>query len=344
MRARPPDAYVSPKGYVAYRASKPVRIDGKLDDPAWLAAPWTVDFVDIEGDRRPPPRFRTRAKMLWDDDYFYIGADLEEPHVQATLMRHDSYIFQDDNDFEVFLNPDGNNHNYAELEMNALNTTWDLRLRKPYRDRGKPEDDWEIPGLKTAVHVDGTINNPRDVDQGWTIEIAIPWEAVGALRDNEKSQAVPRDGDQWRVNFSRVEWRFDIANGEYVRRKDLREDNWVWSPQGIVDMHQPERWGYVQFSTAAPGHATFQPDPTGPAKHVLHRIYHAQLSFEEEHGRYAATLDELGLADVSDGSLANPPRLQAAAGRFQASVDVRLPGGKIQRWCIREDSRVWLDR
>ena len=117
-------------------------------------------YVDIEGDAKPLPRFRTRAKMLWDDEFFYVAAELDEPHVWATLTQHDAVIFQD-NDFEVFLNPDGNNHNYAELEMNALNTTWDLRLRKPYRDGGKAEDRWDIPGLKTAVHVNGTVNVNR---------------------------------------------------------------------------------------------------------------------------------------------------------------------------------------
>ena len=29
---------------------------GRLDDAAWAAAPWTGDFVDIEGDRRPRRR------------------------------------------------------------------------------------------------------------------------------------------------------------------------------------------------------------------------------------------------------------------------------------------------
>src|SRR5262249_46783019 len=163
VRARPPDAYVPPRGYVCYRAAGPIIFDGKLDDAAWQAVPWTEDFVDIEGDRRLPPRFRTRAKMLWDDRYFYIAAELEEPHVQGTYTQHDSYIFHEDNDFEVFLDPDGDNHNYAELEMNALNTTWDLRLRKPYRDGGPAENSFEIPGLKTAVHVNGTLNNPHDI-------------------------------------------------------------------------------------------------------------------------------------------------------------------------------------
>jgi WD40 repeat protein/serine/threonine protein kinase len=341
VRARPPDAYVPPRGYVAYRAAGPVAFDGRLDEGAWKDAAWTDDFVDIEGDKRLKPRFRSRAKMMWDERYFYIGAELEEPHVQGTYTKHDSYIFHEDNDFEVFLNPDGNNHNYAELEMNALNTTWDLRLRKPYRDGGKGEDDWEIPGLKTAVHVNGTINNPRDIDTGWTVEIAIPWEIVRALNDNDHPAGPPRDGDQWRVNFSRVEWRWDIVDGKYVRRKDRREDNWVWSPQGAVNMHQPETWGYVQFSTAAPGTAAFRPDPAGPGKHLLHRIYYAQKAFHKEHGRYARSLAELGLADLRDETLAGPPVLEADNEHFRATVDAKLPDGGSRRWHIREDSRVW---
>ena len=69
--------------------------------------------------------------MLWDDNYFYIAEQLEEPHVWATLTKHDSVIFQD-NDFEVFIDPDGDNQEYYEIEINALNTDWDLLLKKAY--------------------------------------------------------------------------------------------------------------------------------------------------------------------------------------------------------------------
>src|SRR5215207_2866652 len=88
-----------PKIYECVRADAPIRIDGRLDDSAWRRAPWTDAFIDIQGTSKPTPRFRTRAKMLWDDEYFYVAADLEEPHVWATLTRHDSVIFHD-NDFE----------------------------------------------------------------------------------------------------------------------------------------------------------------------------------------------------------------------------------------------------
>jgi hypothetical protein len=120
-------ALAAPRTYECRRSPDPLRIDGRLDEPAWTAAPWTDLFVDIEGDAKPRPRFRTRAKMLWDDRNFYIAADLEEPHVWATLTKHDAVIFHD-NDFEIFLDPNGDTLEYYELEVNAINTTWDLFL------------------------------------------------------------------------------------------------------------------------------------------------------------------------------------------------------------------------
>jgi Carbohydrate family 9 binding domain-like/WD domain, G-beta repeat len=342
VRAQPKDAYVPPKGYVAYRAvgkrGEAIRIDGKLDEEAWKAAPWTDDFVDIQGEDRIKPRFRTRVKMLWDDNYLYIGAEMEEPHVQGTFTKRDSYIFHEDNDFEVFINPDGNNHNYAELEMNALNTVWDLRLKKPYRDKGRAEDAWDIPGLKTAVHVDGTINNPRDIDKGWSVEIAIPWEITKAL--NDKPGKPPRDGDHWRINFSRVQWRYDVVDAQYVRRKERREDNWVWSPQWAVDMHRPEMWGYVQFSTAQPGTAKFRPDPSGRARHVLQRIYAAQSAFHAKNKRYARDLTHLDLGGLRFDGLVGPPILETGNGGYRATVELRRPDGATPSWRIREDSLV----
>lgn len=232
----------APLTYDCPRAAAPVQIDGLLDDPVWLLARWTDDFVDIQGDVKPAPRFRTRVKMLWDDEYFYVGAWMEEPHVWATLTEHDSVIFHD-NDFEVFIDPNGDTLEYYEFEINALNTGWDLFLDKPYRKGGKARNDWEIPGLRTAVHVDGTLNDPQDRDRAWSVEIAFPWKA---LAQYAQKPAPPRPGDEWRVNFSRVEWQHEIVAGNYGKAK-TREDNWVWSPQGVVNMHIPERWGRVRF-------------------------------------------------------------------------------------------------
>ena len=127
---------------------------------------------------------------------------------------------------------------------------------QPYRDGGPAIHAWDIAGLRTAVDLRGTINRPEDRDEGWSIETAIPWKI---LAEAAPRRARPRAGDQWRVNFSRVQWQLDVRDGRYAKRLDpqtgkpMPEDNWVWSPQGAVNMHMPERWGVVQFSDRSAG-------------------------------------------------------------------------------------------
>ena len=231
------------KNYVALRAEKSPEIDGKLDDPAWKAAEWSDEFADIEGTHKPKPRHRTRMKMCWDDDALYIAAELEEPHVWAKETAHDSIIFMDP-DFEVFIDPDGDGLFYGELELNARNTTWDLLLPKRYTEGGKAINGWEIIGLKTAVQVNGTINKSDDADTGWTAEIRWPWKG---LKEISTADFPPKTGVKHRINFSRVAWDFDVVEGQYVKVKGRPERNWVWSPQGLIDMHQPEFWGSVEY-------------------------------------------------------------------------------------------------
>ncbi len=233
-----------PRRYVCRQALGPIQIDGRINDQAWAAAPWTALFVDIEGSAKPPPRYATRVKMLWDDECFYIAALLEEPHVWGHLTQHDQIVFND-NDFEIFIDPDGDTREYYEIEVNALNTIFDLFLVRTYIDGGPALHAWDCKGMRSAVFVDGTLNNPADRDRGWSIEFAIPWKT---LAEAAHRSSPPEDGDIWRVNFSRVEWRCAIAGGRYAKVPNMPEDNWVWSPQGKVNMHLPEHWGYVRFA------------------------------------------------------------------------------------------------
>ena len=278
---------IKPLSYVATRVTSPIKIDGKLDDEDWQRAAWSEKHSDIEGDARPKPRFDTRFKLLWDDRYLYFGCRMEEPHVWGTLTKHDSVIFQD-NDIEIFIDPDGDNHEYFEFEMNALNTGWDLFLPKPYKDGGSADNSWSIPGLRKAVHVEGTLNDPTDRDSFWSVEVAIPWNA---LQPRARVALPPREGTHWRMNFSRVEWEHEVVDGKYRKVKGKREDNWVWSPQGIVDMHRPERWGYVWFTRdASPKDAPS--DASLQVRDALMTIYHAQKASYKSRKRLYQTLDD----------------------------------------------------
>ena len=125
-----------PKQYIAYKLASNEEInisDGKLDDNAWIEIDFSDKFIDIAN--KAVPRFDTKMKMRWDNEWLYVGAILYEPQIWGNLTEDNTVIFHD-NDFEIFLNPDGTTHYYKEYEMNAFNKTWDLCLNKPYSDHG----------------------------------------------------------------------------------------------------------------------------------------------------------------------------------------------------------------
>lgn len=297
------DKYASkmsiPRGYVCYRAGEPILIDGIDDENSWKKATETEAFVDISGYNSPVPRYRTSAKMLWDDKYLYIFAKLEEPDVWANLRKHDEIVFHD-NDFEVFLDPRGEGHNYFEIETNALGTIFDLALEKPYRapHRTFVQFQWNCPGLKLATHWDGKINDPNGKDKGWSVEMAIPREAIASEFDNYL-----KAGSWLRINFSRVEWKYQLGkNGKYERKRDsggniLPEDNWVWTPTGKIDMHMPERWGYLYLSDKKVGDNTenFKYPDSMPVFRFLSLLFYAQEEQYKNNRSYFGTIDEFHL-------------------------------------------------
>lgn len=332
----------SPSQYVCYRTESPVVVDGDIDEVAWRTAPWTDWFVDIEGPSRLTPRFKTRVKMLWDDEYFYVAAEMEEPDLWATLTERDAVIFQD-HDFEVFIDPDGDTHRYFEFEINALNTVWDLFLTRPYRDKPGVLNAWDIRGLKSAIGLAGTLNDPRDEDEGWRVELAFPWKV---LQEGYHKKRAPESGEHYRVNFSRVQWRTETKNGAYQKvinsetGKRFREDNWVWSPTGKINMHMPERWGYVQFSdqVAGAGDESFVAPEGEQAKWALRQLYYRQKDLHREEGRFAASVAELGLAELEVDGYRWPPEIDRTWSFYEA----RLHGEDGQSiWHIAQDGRIW---
>ncbi|MEE2681150.1 MAG: carbohydrate-binding family 9-like protein [Planctomycetota bacterium] len=225
-----------------------------MDEGVWQVAPWSASYGDIQGQSLPDPRFSTRMKMLWDESHLYIGVEMEEPDLWATYTEHDQIVFHE-NDFEIFIDPTGDAREYYEIEVNVLGTIFDLYLYNAYRDGGPAEHGWDCTGLRTAISVDGTVNDPSDRDRGWTLEWAIPFaslipptERIGNEGpERARSGSAPGPWETWRINFSRVQWHLDVVDGAYVKRPDTPEDNWTWSPQWEINMHVPQHWGYVRF-------------------------------------------------------------------------------------------------
>lgn len=251
--------------YTAYRATGPLQIDGRLTEEDWRAAPVSDPFIDIVTGE--PAWFDTRVRLLWDDEHLYFGFTAEETDVWATLTERDSKIWED-NDLEIFI---AGRDAYYEFEMNALNTIYEVFWiwTDMYRSPGKynvpewqPEGrrlmiidgigghrhprgerygflDWDLPGLRHAVHVDGTLNRRDDTDRGWSAEVAIPWRGLQWLADGRSLP--PDDGDVWRIDCSRF---------QQIGPKGERLNpgaGWTWNRHGHYDSHIPEVFPYVTF-------------------------------------------------------------------------------------------------
>ncbi len=290
-----PATSFQPPVYACRYNDKPFELDGNLEKEFWRNIPFTDNFIDIEGSIRPVPRFRTRAKMAWDKENLYIGALLEGDEIWAALTEHDSVIFND-NDFEIFIDPDSDTQAYFEYEMNALNTTWDLLLTKAYRDMGKPVNGLELHGMRSAVYIDGKLNKPGSHNRFWSVEVVIPF---AALQECAAENRPPLPGEYYRVNFSRVQWKVDIAGGAFQKRlnkdtgRPLPEDNWVWAPTGVINIHYPELWAFLFFTDEPKTSKDFSIPEDELRKWELRKLYYAQQAHFDENGGYSDSLDVL---------------------------------------------------
>lgn len=339
------------RNYTCYRTPVPLNVNGVIDEPSWADAEWSEEFVDITGDPKLRPPLHTRIKMLWDENYLYLAAELQEPHVWASLRVRDTVIFHD-NDFELFIDPEGNGINYYEIEINALGTVWDLMLTKAYRMGGKPLTGWDLTGLRSGISIKGSLNDPLSPDTSWTVEMALP---IGELMKGKDPRKRPDDGVQWKLNFSRVEWE-TIADGPSYRKKSdpvtgkrLPEQNWVWAPMGEINMHIPGRWGWLEFSTENIKAGTLFPDRSvHPDPSPAEGAGHGRNPAGDEPDRHgfmvwAWTGGYEKLSDVQLDSLLNLMKTRGISGILTgaspASLRRMVPvahryGIRVQKWYV----------
>ncbi len=335
-RVHEPIISCNPPVYRCYRAKgKPGTLDGDLNKPFWETGEWTDDFHDIEGDSLPRPRKYTRVKVLWDDEAIYVGAQLKDDTIWATVQNRDELIYID-NDFEVFLAPQDSSHRYFELEMNALNSVWDLLMEKPQRDCVRRIIGWDIKGLESAVKIDGVLNDPSADNHGWSLELKIPWFSLRecGLDECYPTHWAPDVGEIWRMNFSRVEWEVDIVDNKYVKRcgadgQPLPENNWVWAPTGVIDIHMPEMWGYLLFTENGEDYPLPAEDEV---KLMLRKLYYREHAYCCREGRYTDDVRAL-LGDDAD-------RFEIAAYTTPSMFE-GVAQWNGETWHIRQDGYVW---
>ncbi len=257
----------------AHRTAYTSAVDGDITTPMWAEATWSSRFVDMV--TGTAGMYDTRVAVVWDDTFLSIAFDIEEPFVAATQTERDSIVFLD-NDVEVFI--DGGDC-YYEIEVNAANTVYevffvwrdahmpDSRFDAAQFDVHAPDvytfagdydrhgasfwkgthprgarwafTGFDMPGLRTGVRIEGTLNDDSDIDRGWSAEISIPWTSLSLLAASRS--VPPQPGDEWVMFLGRFQRL--IASGTEV----LPHPAMALNSHGVYDTHLPERWSRIRF-------------------------------------------------------------------------------------------------
>jgi hypothetical protein len=179
--------------YVVHRTSGAIVVDGILAEAAWDKAEKAGPFVrSLDG---KPATAATEARLLWDDDHLYVAFLCEDANVSGAFFKDDEKLYTS-NVVEIFLNPSGDGSRYDEIEIAPTNALFDASFSGGSRQG--MDLSWSSRA-RHAVHVDGTLNEPRDVDRGWTVELAIPFAALTGMPNPR-----PRRGDRWKFNLYRL--------------------------------------------------------------------------------------------------------------------------------------------
>jgi hypothetical protein len=209
-------------------AKTPIRIDGRIDDPSWADAQELTGFSVFW--EKKAGETHTSAKLMWDDEYLYFTAEMEDYDLYADVTERNGMTWLNDV-FELFFKPTANKPAYYEFQVNAANTPMELFL--PSRGAGgyKRFAATSKLGLESAVKRRGTLNNHTDKDGGWTVEGRIPWTGFTATGGK------PLPGAKWKFALCRYDY------SAYLEYPELTSS----APLSRPDFHRYEDYGELTF-------------------------------------------------------------------------------------------------
>ena len=247
--------------YTCMRTATPIVVNGKLDEDVWSRVKWSNPYVKMVAGEKA--RVETRIALLWDDNYLYAGYKVEDHDIRGTMGSYHDHIYMQDNDVELFVAGDGY---YFEMGINPINNIYELRWTwlQPLVEQQRFEEiedlmhkmdtlyyearegdklgrigdlNWCLPGLQTAVHIDGTLNQTKIKDNGWTVEFALPWKGLSSISGG--LDMPPKEGDTLRMMGYRMDkdWTDPVKTEPHT-----------WGAVGCGNIHIPERWAKVTFS------------------------------------------------------------------------------------------------
>jgi hypothetical protein len=168
------------------------------------------------------------CNTTWDDTYFYVAFKVDCPDVRGKQSSPNVDLSGDDY-VSVFIETDNKRSTQATPQCfsMAVSAAGGSQFRAG-TDNGvmEPLTVWKF---KYGVTVQGTLNNSDDVDMGYSVELAIPWELM-------KMQP-PKLGDA--VSFNLIIRRHGATGGSFISL----------SPHVITenDVTNPSKWMNMLF-------------------------------------------------------------------------------------------------
>lgn len=188
-----------PTRVAAVRAGTPPAIDGILDESIW-AGEGTTLVDSLHGEPWPEPGAAPGSAgavhLAWDDEALYAAASFSDRDVWATMTEQDDPLWKEEV-FELFVFGEPGAQRYLELQVSPRGVTFDAKF-ETYR---KGQEDWDSRWT-TAVDLRGTLDNRKDRDEGWSVEVAVPWSEIC---EHTQAPCPPAAGTQLRINAFRFE-------------------------------------------------------------------------------------------------------------------------------------------
>jgi hypothetical protein len=221
---------------VCYKVSQQPVIDGKLDDRVWASVP-VIDRFSAFWDRAEVGS-GTRAQLVWDDDALYFAAKMTDNELRAFGTRHNDRLWLGDV-FELFFKPFADRPEYYEFQVNPRSTI--LELAFPQRGFDFATLAARPPmGMQAAATVDGTLDQPGDRDQGWSVEGRIPWSIFAPTGGR------PAVGATWRFALCRYDYGPEGTKPVMMSSAPLTRPSF----------HRYEDYGVLRFEGPPPGAGT----------------------------------------------------------------------------------------
>jgi len=213
----------------AIYTAQPLTIDGIPSDSIWQQAKPIVLKENRSGNDVLDSQLQTQVMACYDDSTLYFVFICDDPDIWTSFTQRDEHLWEEEA-IEVFIDVDDVPETYVEIEVSPANVLFDSYIVDPQNIDVPATARFNLPGIRTAVEINGTLNEREDKDQNWTVEIAIP------LKDlvNEKTKQVTSQ-TEIKINFYRLDENHGVDRMSYA-----------WSPT-TGRFHKPSVFGRLIF-------------------------------------------------------------------------------------------------